>query len=81
MVKQKAFLREDTVDTTGAGDTLCAYMINTVLENGLDNLDEYSLKEMLRKGIAAASIITTRKGALKVMPDVAETDDFLSVLG
>ena len=81
VVKQKAFLREDTVDTTGAGDTLCAYMINTVLENGLDNLDEYSLKEMLRKGNAAASIITTRKGALKVMPDVAETDDFLSFLG
>ncbi len=62
-----AFIQENTVDTTGAGDTFMGCCINHILENGFDKLPE-----MLRFANAAASIITTRKGALKAMPEKAE---------
>ena len=53
-----------------------ACVLNTVLEKGLEALSEKELLEMLRFANAASSIITTRKGALKVMPgknEVLET--------
>lgn len=67
-VSAKAVLREDTIETTGAGDTFMACTLNYVLEHGLENLSESELLEMQEFAGAAASIITTRKGALKVMP-------------
>ncbi len=66
------FLRNDTIETTGAGDTFMACVLNTVLEKGLEALSEKELLEMLRFANAASSIITTRKGALKVMPEKNE---------
>ena len=66
------FLREDTIETTGAGDTFMACVLNSVLENGLDSLDERKLYNMLEFENAASSIITTKKGALKVMPEKSE---------
>ncbi len=68
------FLRPDTIETTGAGDTFGANVLNYVLDHGLDNLTEENLKEMLTFANAAASIITTRKGALRVMPQVEEIE-------
>lgn len=68
------FIREDTIETTGAGDTFMACVINYCLENGLDNLTDEMLHEMLRFANAAAALITTRKGALKVMPERAEIE-------
>lgn len=62
------FLQKNTIETTGAGDTFMACILNTVLECGLDGLNAKDLTEMLYFANAAASIITTRKGALKVMP-------------
>lgn len=62
------FLQEDTIETTGAGDTFMACVLNTVLEKGIDSLTVNDLLEMLEFANAASSIITTRKGALKVMP-------------
>ena len=73
-----AFLQEKTIETTGAGDTFCASMIHHVLKYGLDGFDEDKLKEMLITGNAAASIVTTRKGALRVMPTVKEIEEFLA---
>ncbi|MBQ2840759.1 MAG: carbohydrate kinase [Oscillospiraceae bacterium] len=67
-----AFIQDNTVDTTGAGDTFMGCCINYVLENGIDNLTEGNLREMLKFANAAASIITTRKGALKAMPNKEE---------
>lgn len=67
-VEIAAFVRGDTVETTGAGDTFFGSCLHFVLEKGLDNLQEGDLKEMLIFANAAASIITTRKGALMVMP-------------
>ena len=71
------FLRDDTIETTGAGDTFMACVLNTVLEKGLDSLAEDDLYEMLRFANAASSIITTRKGALKVMP---KREEIISML-
>ena len=68
----KGLLQEKTIETTGAGDTFCATILHFVLKYGLDGFDEKKLKELLVTGNAAASIVTTRKGALKVMPTVEE---------
>ena len=61
-----------TVEKTGAGDTFFGCALNFVLEHDLDSLDESRLTELLRFANAGASLITTRKGALKVMPDMQE---------
>ena len=66
------FLRDDTIETTGAGDTFMACVLNAVLEKGLEALSEKDLFEMLRFANAAASLVTTRKGALRVMPRCEE---------
>lgn len=71
-VKCGAVLRDDTIETTGAGDTFMACILNYVLEHGLDALDEEDLRKMQSFAGAAASVITTRKGALKVMPTKEE---------
>lgn len=76
-VAYPAFLQEATIETTGAGDTFCACMIHTVLENGIDHLDEEKLKEMLKFANAAASLVTTKKGALRVMPTKGEVETFI----
>ena len=63
-----AFLQEHTIETTGAGDTFCACILHYVLEHGVEDLSAENMKEMLSFANAAASLITTRKGALRVMP-------------
>lgn len=76
-IDMPAYLQNATIETTGAGDTFCACMINAVLEYGLDALDEEKLAKMLGFGNAAASIVTTRKGALRVMPEKEEVESFI----
>ena len=71
-VEVPAFIREQTIETTGAGDTFFGSCLHFVLEKGLDSLTEADLKEMLTFANAGASIITTRRGALKVMPTKEE---------
>ena len=77
-VEARPFLQENTIETTGAGDTFCACVINYVLEHGLQNLTEDNLREMLTFANAAASLITTRKGALRVMPEKADVEAMLA---
>lgn len=74
-----AFVREDTVETTGAGDTFGGCCLHYVLKHCPEGTDindvdwtEENLKEMLTFANKAASIITTRKGALAVMPTLEE---------
>lgn len=76
-VFKKPFLNRNTVDTTGAGDTFCAGVLAFVLEHGLDNLKEQELEAMLTLANAAASIVTTRKGALCSMPDKEEINNLI----
>lgn len=71
------FLQESTIETTGAGDTFGGCCLHYVLEYGLDNMDEEKLVQMLTFANAAASIITTRKGALRVMPETDEVEELI----
>lgn len=75
--RAEAFLREDTRDTTGAGDTFMGCMLHQLLERGMEPVTEQELQEMLLFANAAASLITARKGALRVMP---EKKDILELL-
>ena len=77
-VEVAPFLQENTIETTGAGDTFCASTLNYVLDHGLDDLTEENLKELLTFANAAASLITTRKGALRVMPTREEVESFIA---
>ncbi len=77
MVEVPPFLQKNTIETTGAGDTFGGCILHFVLEKGLQNLSEEDLKEMLIFANAAASIITTRRGALRVMPSPAEVRELI----
>ena len=77
-VEAAPFLQKKTIETTGAGDTFGACCLHYVLKYGLEHLDEERLREMLTFANAAASIITTRKGALRVMPKESEVREFLN---
>ena len=76
-VFEPACKRGGVIETTGAGDTFCACVLNFVLENGLDGLSETQLSEMLRFANTAAYIVTTRKGAIRSMPERAQVEELL----
>ena len=76
-VTAKPFLQENTIETTGAGDTFFGSVLNYVLEHDFENLSDDQLLEMITFANAAASLITTRKGALRVMPTREEVTAFI----
>ena len=76
IVEVPAFLQKNTIETTGAGDTFGACCLHYILQYGLMELTEQQLKDMLTFANAAASIITTRKGALRVMPSLEEIQNY-----
>ena len=76
-VFHKAYLHEGPLETTGCGDTFCGCMLHTVLEVGLENLTEESLEHMLAYGNAAASLVSRKKGALRVMPKEEEIKEVM----
>jgi len=77
MVEAASFLQKNTIETTGAGDTFCGCVLHYICEHGLEQLSEENLKEMLVFANAAASLITTKKGALRVMPELEEIQKLL----
>lgn len=81
MAEENAFLQSGTIETTGAGDTFGACVLDGVLRYGLDALDEQKLREILIFANAAASIVTTRKGALAVMPSREEVEELIRSRG
>lgn len=68
-----------TIETTGAGDTFCASVLNYVLEHGIEDLSEKQLTDMLRFANAAAYLVTTKKGAIRSMPDKADVEAILTL--
>ena len=66
-----------TIETTGAGDTFCAGVLNFVLENGVVGLTEHDLTQMLRFANAAAYLVTTKKGAIRSMPEKEQVLEIL----
>ena len=71
------FYQENIVDTTGAGDTFCGSVLNYICENGLENLSEKQIEEMITFANAAASLVTTKAGAILSMPTEAEIEKLL----
>ncbi|MBO4289897.1 MAG: carbohydrate kinase [Lachnospiraceae bacterium] len=68
------------IETTGAGDTFCACVLHYVLEHGLEGLEEEDLRSMLRYANAAAYLVTTKKGAIRSMPEAAQVEELLDKL-
>ena len=73
-VEVPGFVQKNTIETTGAGDTFCGCMLHYIIQHGLEDLTEENLRELLTFANAAASVITTRKGALAVMPSKEEVE-------
>ncbi len=70
----KAYENPNTIETTGAGDCFFGAALSKVLEYGLDNLDMDKVEDTLKFAQAAASLVTTKKGALCVMPNRDEVE-------
>ena len=65
------------IETTGAGDTFCRSSLTYILEHDFDSLTEEQLGEMLTFANAAAAIVTTKKGAIRSMPEREEVTALL----
>ena len=76
-VQAASFHQQKTIETTGAGDTFCACVLHYVLEHGLREYTQEEMEEMLTFANAAAALVTTKKGALRVMPDRGEIEELL----
>ncbi len=76
MITGMPFHSEKTIETTGAGDTFCGSMLHFILRYGMDGFTPDILEELLSFANAAACLITTRKGALRVMPSKSEIEMF-----
>lgn len=74
------FEQKNVIDTTGAGDTFCGSVLNYICDNGLDDLTKEQLKEMITFANAAASVVTTRAGAILSMPSVDEINEMLNLI-
>ena len=66
------------IETTGAGDTFCASVLDFVLQHGLDDLSGDDLHRMLRFANTAAYLVTTRRGAIPSMPERQQVEDLLA---
>lgn len=64
-----SYLLGNTIDTTGAGDTFCGCVLHFICQHGIGQLTKGQLEEMLRFANAAAYLVTTKKGAIKSMPE------------
>jgi len=70
-------LQETTIVTTGAGDTFCGSCLGYLIDNDINDLNKQNIKEMISFASAAASIVTTRKGAILSMPQVEEVEELI----
>ena len=78
MVKAPPFTEVKTIEKTGAGDTFGGCALGYILEHGIDKLTEENLRELIIFANAGASLITTKKGALKVMPEKSEIETLIN---
>ena len=75
---EAAGFKMNTIETTGAGDTFFGSVLHHILTLGWRPYTEEELKEMLRFANAAAALVTTRRGALRVMPSQEEIEKVLA---
>ena len=74
---EQAGFKMNTIETTGAGDTFFGSVLHHILQKGFRPYTKEELDEMLRFANAAAAIVTTRRGALRVMPSAEEIAEVL----
>ena len=74
---QQAGFKLNTIETTGAGDTFFGSVLHQILEKGFRPYTKEELDEMLKFANAAAALVTTRRGALRVMPSRQEIEAVL----
>lgn len=77
MVEKPPFLDVKTIEKTGAGDTFEGCALNYLLEHDINSLTAENLAELLVFANAGASLITSRKGALRVMPEKSEIEELI----
>lgn len=75
---ERAGISCKTIETTGAGDTFCGSCLNYLLEHDIEKLTEEQLGEMLTFANVAAAIVTTRKGAIRAMPEKEEVQKIMN---
>ena len=75
---EQAGFKMNTIETTGAGDTFFGSVLHHILTLGWRPYTKKELDGMLRFANAAAALVTTRRGALRVMPDQAEIEAVLA---
>lgn len=68
-------------DTNGAGDTFFGAVLSALTEKSLVELEEEELREILKLANCAASITTSRPGAIPAMPTLQEVMDKLKEVG
>lgn len=68
-----------TIDTTGAGDCFCGAALSCILNKKLNfaGLDVQACSYILKFASAAASLATTKRGAIASMPD---TEDIVKLM-
>jgi fructokinase len=74
VLQHPCFNEVKTIDTTGAGDSFCGTALSCLLEYGLNpaKITEKQCRELLRYSSAAASLTTTKRGAITSMPSDSE---------
>lgn len=77
MAEKPSFLDVKTIEKTGAGDTFEGCALNYLLEHDINSLTAENLAELLVFANAGASLITSRKGALRVMPEKSEIEELI----
>lgn len=75
---EQAGFKMNTIETTGAGDTFFGSVLHHILELGFRPYTKEELDEILRFANAAAALVTTRRGALRVMPSKKEIEAVLA---
>lgn len=78
MVEANTFMNVHTIEKTGAGDTFTGCALHSILTYGIENLTAEKLQKTLLFANAGAALITTKKGALKVMPERAEIEALIN---
>ena len=66
------------VDTTGAGDAFCGYMLQRLITKEFDLGG--NIRYVLREANGAAALVTQRRGALCSMPTSDEIDDLVYMM-
>lgn len=76
--EKPTFSNIKAIEKTGAGDTFEGCALSFVLDHGIDGMNEKNLAELLSFANAGASLVTARKGALKVMPSKEEIERLIN---